>query len=134
MPKETVHAEWTGEMTFLLKDRSDFPIVMTQPMGVNGADLLPLSVIGCVSWDIIAILKKQRQQITSFRVAAESERDEDPPWRFKRIHIRYSFSGRDLNPQQVQRAIELSEARYCSTFATLRQAVEITSDYEISNE
>ena len=134
MPRETVHAECIGDITFLLKDRNDFPIVTTQPMGANAADLLPLSLIGCVSWDIIAILKKQRQQVTSFSVVAESEQDDNPPWRFKRIHIRYSFSGSDLNPEQVQRAIELSETRYCSTFATMRQVVEITSDYEISNE
>jgi putative redox protein len=104
---------------------------MAQPSGVNAADLLPLSVIGCSVWDILAILQKQRQQITDLQVTAESVRDEEPPWLFREIHIHYKFTGRALNEANIKRAIELTETKYCSTFATLRQVVEIMSDYEI---
>jgi putative redox protein len=64
-------------------------------------------------------------------VTAESVREEKPPWRFKKIHIHYTFAGRDLNDQAIRRAIGLTETKYCSTYATLRQVVELTSDYEI---
>jgi putative redox protein len=126
--------DWISEQTFLLRDRGGFPIVMTQPMGVSGADLLPLSLIGCVAWDLIAILKKQRQAVTGLQAIAESERDADPPWRFRKIHIRYLLSGRGLNRAKVQRAIELSENKYCSIHATLRQVVELSSEFEILEE
>ena len=131
MSSETVRADWINDQVFLLRDRHDFPIVMTQPMGVNGADLLPLSLIGCALWDIVDILKKQRQQIGAVQASAASERDNEPPWRFRRIHIHYSFTGRALNPNLIKRAIELSEKKYCSIYATLRDVVEITSDFEI---
>ncbi|NPV75944.1 MAG: OsmC family peroxiredoxin [Anaerolineae bacterium] len=131
MTTETVRVDWISDQMFLMRDRSGFPIVMTQPSGVNAADLLPLSVIGCAVWDLVSILQKQRQQITSLRVAADSVRDEEPPWRFRKISIRYTFSGRNLNKQSIQRAIKLSEGKYCSTHATLRDTVEITSSYEI---
>jgi len=134
MPTETVRADWIGDQAFLLRDRDGFPIVMAQPMGVNAADLLPLSLIGCAVWDIIAILKKQRQQVTHLEVTAESQRDDEPPWRFRKIHIRYSFAGRKLNPQYVRRAIELSETKYCSIYATLREVIEITDEFEITDE
>jgi hypothetical protein len=41
MPTEMVSVEWLGGQVFLMNDREGFPIVMTQPMGVNGADFLP---------------------------------------------------------------------------------------------
>ena len=75
MPSETVQLDWISDQSFLLRDRSGFPVIMTQPMGVNGADLLPLSLIGCAAWDLIAILQKQRQQVSGLQVIAESERD-----------------------------------------------------------
>jgi len=134
MSTETVRADWMRGKMFLLRDHFDFPIVMTQPSGVNGADLLPLSVIGCAAWDVLSILHKQKQPVTAFEVSADSVRDDGPPWRFRKIHIHYRFTGHHLNEGQIQRAIELSEEKYCSTFATLRDAVELTSDYEILNE
>ena len=131
MPPETVSVEWVNDQVFLLKDRHGFPIEMSQPFGVNGADLLPLSVIGCSVWDVVAILQKQRQKITALEVFAESLRDVEPPWRFRKITIRYRISGRDLNQERIQKAVELSESKYCSTYATLRGAVEIVSVVEI---
>ncbi len=134
MSTETVHARWIEDQTFLLSDRHGFPIVAAQPNGARPADLLPLSLISCAAWDVIAIARKQRQQVTSFRITAESERDEDPPWRFRRIRVRYTFSGHNLDADKLQRAIELAESKYCSIYATLRAAVEITSELEISDD
>jgi putative redox protein len=133
MATETVRIDWIRDRLFLMRDRSGFPIVMTQPSGVNAADLLPLSIIGCSIWDIVIILQKQRQQLNGVQVTAESLREEEPPWRFRKIHIRYSFTGRDLQADLIQRAIELTENKYCSTYATLRQVVDLTSEYEIRN-
>jgi len=134
MSTETVRVDWIDGQVFLMRDRFEFPIIMTQPMGVNGADLLPLSLIGCSAWDIIRILRKQRQDVTKLEAFADSERDDEPPWRFRRIHVRYRLTGHNLNAHHVQRAIELSETKYCSIYATLRDAVELTSEYEIVDE
>ncbi len=128
---ETVRLDWKGEQVFLLRDRAGFPVVMAQPMGVNGADLLPLSLIGCASWDLIAILTKQRQPLTGLQVTAESERDSQPPWRFRKIHVHYRIAGHGLDRLKVQRAIALSEDKYCSIHATLKPVIELSSDFEI---
>jgi putative redox protein len=131
MTTESVRVDWVRGQTFLMKDRFGFPIVMTQPGGVNAADLLPLSVIGCSIWDIVAILQKQHQQLTDIQVTADSVRDDEPPWRFRKIQIHYKFTGHNLNEEFIKRAIELTENKYCSTYATLREVVELTSRYEI---
>ena len=131
MAIETVHVDWVEEQVFLLRDHFGFPIVMTQPLGVNGADLLPLSLIGCAAWDVMDTLKKQRQQITALEVSAESEREDEAPWRFKKICLRYKISGYEINPDAVRRAVALSEGKYCSIYATLRAAIELVSEVEI---
>jgi putative redox protein len=131
MANEYVQVDWIRDKVFLLKDRNDFQIVMTQPQGVNGADLLPLSLAGCSAWDVVDIIQKQRQHITGLQVLVASEREENPPWRFKKIHLHFKFSGCDLVERQIERAIELSNTKYCSIYATLQPAVELSSDYEI---
>lgn len=134
MPTETVQLDWISEQIFLLRDRAGFPVIMTQPMGVSGADLLPLSLIGCAAWDLIAILKKQRMQVSSLQVFADCERDTEPPWRYRKIHVRYILTGSSLDRTKVQRAIELSETKYCSIHATLRPVVELTNELEIKDQ
>jgi putative redox protein len=134
MSIETVHADWVKDQVFILKDHLDFPIVMTQPHGANGADLLPLSLIGCAVWDVQSILIKQRQPITAISVTADSEREDEAPWRFLKIHIHYTIRGCRLEEKQVKKAIELAETKYCSIYATLKAAIEIDSDFEILNQ
>lgn len=131
MSIKTVQLEWLEGQRFLLKDRAGYPILMAQPDGVSAADLLPLGLVGCSSWDVIAILRKQRQQVARFRAYAESTQDDEPPWRFRQIRIRYQVWGANLNPARIRRAIDLAETNYCSVHSTLRQAVDIASDFEI---
>jgi len=128
---ETVNLDWVANRQFIMHDHNGFPIVMDHPNGVSASDLLPLSLIGCSSYDVVAILEKQRQKVTDLTVAAESTRDPDPPWTFQKIHVHYKVSGHELDQGKVAKAIELAEEKYCGVFATLRNAVEITSDFEI---
>lgn len=131
MSTETVDAEWVSDRVFVLRDHNQFPLVMTQPNGVAGADLLPLSLIGCAAWDVLDILQKQRQNVTGMRVSAASERDPEPPWRFRAIHVTYHLEGHGLSKDKTRRAIALSEEKFCSIFATLRDAVALTSGFEL---
>jgi len=131
MTPETVSLDWIRERQFLMHDRSGFPIVMDHPNGVNASDLLPLSLIGCSSYDVIAILEKQKQNVMDLAVTAESTRDPNPPWIFRKIRVHYKVSGHGLLEAKVSKAIELAEEKYCGVFATLKEAVEITSDFEI---
>jgi putative redox protein len=133
MTIETVHARWLGEELFLLKDHKGFPVVMTQPNGVLGADLLPMSLAGCMAWDIAAILKKQRQKLSAIEVSVSSERENEPPWRFLHMHLVYKISGEEIRLDKLQRAVELAENGYCSTLATLRRAVDIDSEIQLNS-
>jgi putative redox protein len=131
MSREVVKAEWITGQFFWLYDRGGFSILMNQPKGVNASDLLPLSVIGCSAWDIISILQKQKQPVERFEVTAESQREEQAPWCYLSILITYHFWGAGLDRGKIQRAIDLTEEKYCSTFATIRKVVRLESAVEI---
>jgi putative redox protein len=130
MTTKQVHLNWIPEEEFTLNDDDGQRIVL-KPKGVSPSDLLPMALIGCTSHDVVAILKKQRQDLKQLNVTAEAEQDEDPPWRFRKIHIRYQAIGRDINPEKLRKAIDISEGKYCSVYATLKDALEITHEAEV---
>jgi putative redox protein len=81
--------------------------------------------------DVLSILKKKRQAISDLVVNVSAERASEHPRVYTSIHLEYVVSGVDVDPVAVERAIELSETKYCSAMAMLRQAVEITTTYRI---
>ena len=138
MSTGTVELDWVREEMFVGIDRYGNPLVVgstpsqePQFRGVKASDLLLISLISCSAYDVVVILQKQKQNLTSLRIFADGEQDDDPPYRFRKIHLRYQLVGDNLNEGFVARAIELSEEKYCSVYATLRDVVGITSEYEI---
>lgn len=131
MATKNVFLNWDPEENFILKDNDDHHIVMKKPKGVSASDLLPMALIGCASHDVVEILTKQRQDLQQLKVSAEAVQDDDPPWRFRRIHIHYQAIGKGIDPEKLRKAILLSEEKYCSVYATLKDAIEITHDSEV---
>jgi len=131
MTTKSVHLNWNPEQQFILSDNDSLQIIMKKPKGVSAADLLPMSLIGCSAYDVVEILNKQRQGLQQLKVTAESIQDVDPPWRFRRIHIHYQAIGTALDLEKLRKAIQISEEKYCSVYATLRDALEITHSFEV---
>ncbi|MEJ5199985.1 MAG: OsmC family protein [Anaerolineae bacterium] len=98
---------------------------------VKASDLLVIALCACSGYDVVDILQKQRVQLAGLMVIAEAEQAPEPPWPFVRIHLHYVVSGPNLDPQKVERAIKLSEEKYCSVAATIRGVTQITHDFEI---
>ena len=130
MASDTVQLNWTPEEQFILSDGEDFKIKMMYPGGVKPSDMMAMALIGCSSVDVVEILKKQRQDLQKLNVTAQSTQDDDPPWRFRKIHIHYQAVGQ-VDLEKLAKAIKISEEKYCSVYATLRDAIEITHDYEV---
>jgi putative redox protein len=93
------------------------------------------SLAACSSFHVLRILQKMRQKISNYSVEATAERREDPPPRvFTKIHLKYIIKGQKIESKAVNKAIELSEEKYCSVGGMLKKAVEINSSYEILEE
>jgi putative redox protein len=131
MANKLVQLTWDPKQHFILQDQDELQLAVGKPRGIGASDLLSMSLIGCSSYDVVEILEKQRQQLTQLKVTAESTQDETPPWRFRKIHIHYQAIGKGLDPEKVRKAIQISEEKYCSVYATLKDAIDITHDFEI---
>ena len=120
------------------KADSNHWIVMDGPPEFGGSDagirpkeLLLLALGGCTASDVITILKKKRVAVEDVEIHVTAEQRDEHPQVFTRIHLEYVIRGEGIHSQDVERAIELSESKYCSVNAMLQAAVSITRSYRI---
>lgn len=81
--------------------------------------------------DVVHIMRKQRQQINGLEVLVYGKRVKEPPRVYNNIRVQYRIKGKDIKENSVQRAIQLSEDKYCSVGTTLRAKAKMTSRYII---
>ena len=98
--------------------------------GIKPSDMLLLAAASCSAHDVVLILERTRQPIVGLEVTCTGEQQDEPPYRFTDIHLSYTLYG-ELDPAKVERAIRLSEDKYCSVINTLKPTVAVTHDYEI---
>lgn len=99
--------------------------------GAKPSDLLPIALAACTAYDVVNILKKQRQDLQGLETEIVSTQEGDAPWTFTRIELRYHARGQ-VDPEKARKALALSEEKYCSVAATLRPAVEIVATIDVS--
>jgi putative redox protein len=107
-----------------------------QGLGPTPVEALLSSIAACSAMDVISILQKKRQEVTAYRVEIEGDRVEPGTWPrpFTAIRLRHVITGRDIDPDAVARAVELSDDKYCSVIATLRTSPNVSSVWEIESE
>lgn len=93
--------------------------------------LLLAALGGCTGIDIVDIMRKQRQQIDDLEIVVSGERVKEPPRVYSKIHVEYRLKGKEIKEKAVQRAIQLSEDKYCSVGAMLKAKAKVTSSYII---
>ena len=128
--KNNLSLNGTADPGFTLPLGAD-PQVGGDNDGFRPMELILIGLAGCTAMDVISILQKKRQKITAFQVTAQAERAEEHPKVFTKILLEYQVTGLDIDEQAVERAIELSETRYCPAQAMLGHSVAIHSRYSI---
>jgi putative redox protein len=133
-----VRVKWVEGVTFLGETESSHAIVMDgapegggRNLGPRPMETLLAGAGGCTAYDVVTILKKSRQDIDDVAVEMDADRAPVDPKVFTRIHLHFVVKGRNLRPDAVARAIELSATKYCSASIMLGKTAEITHDYEI---
>lgn len=130
---------WVDQAMFVGESGSGHAVVIEGPpehggreVGIRPMEMMLLGLGGCMSFDVVDILKKGRAQIDDCVTEINAERAEGVPAVFTAIHIHFRVRGRALKPRQVERAIALSAEKYCSASLMLeRGGVEISHDFEI---
>ncbi|HET6451183.1 MAG TPA: OsmC family protein [Spirochaetia bacterium] len=93
--------------------------------GFRPSELVLVGLAGCTGMDVISILAKKRQQVTAFEVKVHGDTAPNEPKRFTRFVVEYIVTGREVDPAMVERAVELSETKYCTVMNTLRPGAPI---------
>ena len=132
-----VAVTWVQGEQFVASGSGGHSIVLDAPggratwQGFKPSELLLAALGGCTAVDVIDILHKKRQRVSGLRVTVRGEQREEHPRAFARIAVHYEVRGQGVDEAAVERAIGLSEEKYCSVAATLRGVAEITTSFTI---
>ena len=99
--------------------------------GCSPTETLLLSVAGCISIDVVHILRKMRCEIKHYEMSAEGARNPTPPQSYTSFDLTIHVSGEGITPGKIERAISLSKGKYCSVFHSLRGDIDVNIGYEI---
>jgi putative redox protein len=103
-----------------------------QDLGPRPKGLVLTALAGCAAMDVISILTKMRQPVTSFTVRTSAEQTEDHPKVFVApLQVVLELEG-DLDPVKVWRAVGLSRDKYCGVAAMLRKHATIAYEVRIN--
>lgn len=129
---------WKQGLTFTGTADTGFQLPLGADPSVGGdndgfrpLELMAISLVGCTAMDVISILQKKRQQVTGFEVRVHTENAPDYPRVFTKMDVSYVITGKEIDPAAVERAIELSETKYCPAQAMLSNSVEINHSHQI---
>ncbi len=141
MSTKTAYVKQIKGITFAGKTDSNHWVTMDGPENFGGSDagirpkeLILLALAGCTGSDVISILEKKRTPLADFEINIKADVSDEHPQVFTKIDLEYVFYGKNLNVKDIERAIELSQTKYCSVTAMLQKAVEMKHSYRIVEE
>jgi putative redox protein len=133
-----VRIKWLENVSFVAESESGHAFVMDGAPEGGGRNLGPrpmetvlMGTGGCTAYDVVHILKKSRAPVTDCVVQIDAERAAEDPKVFTKMHFHFVVTGKGLKPQVVERAIALSDEKYCSASIMLAKTATITHDFEI---
>ncbi|MCS7175232.1 OsmC family protein [Pseudothermotoga sp.] len=137
-----MRTEWLGKMAFLAYTDSNRQILMDAKKengglsaGPSPMELVLAALTGCTGIDVISILSKMKviDEVESFRMEVSADRAQDHPKVYTKIHLKYIFKFKNQPlKEQVEKAVQLSQEKYCSVSGMLKKSADLT--YEIIYE
>jgi len=134
---EVVSTKWLENMAFE-SEINGHKLIIDAKEEVGGKDrgprpkpLMLAALGGCTSMDMVSILKKMRVELKSLNVIVEGELSEEHPKRFTKMHVIYEVEGDNLPMDKIEKAVSLSEDKYCGVSAVYKEVIKITSEIRI---
>ena len=131
----TAKITWVDGALLVAEGGSGHTITMDGAPDIGGRNLAsrPMEVLlmgmgGCTAIDVVSMLKKQRQDIEGVEVSLLAERAEDHPKVYTSVKLVYTVRGRKLNKALVERAVSLSDEKYCSATAMVKKSASVTHE------
>ena len=134
-----IKCTWKKNMAFEA-EINDFKILMDADPSVGGENSGPrpkpltlASLGGCTGMDVISILKKMRVEPACFNIEVEGKLTEEHPKYYHKIHLTYIFKGENLPMDKLEKAVTLSQDRYCGVSELLKKGAELTYTIEVED-
>lgn len=141
MPSFGISMKWDGNLKFKGKGAFGAEMVTDASKKAGGTEdgfkpteLVLFGIAGCTGVDIVRILEKQRQELSSFEIEVTGHHNDDYPKPIHTVEIKYLLTGKNLQPSKVEKAIEISESKYCMVSQTVKNPGDVTTSYEIIEE
>ena len=135
--KDSIQLDWKEGMAFEA-NVDGFKVMVDAKAEVGGSNkgprpkpLMMVALAGCTAMDVISILKKMRVEPEKFSVFVEGDITEEHPKQFSKMHLVYEFAGENLPKEKLEKAINLSQERYCGVSASYRKAMGLTHEIRI---
>ncbi|MCX5716731.1 MAG: OsmC family protein [Nitrospirae bacterium] len=140
--KEKVLTEMKGTVTldkdlvFVARTQKGYEIDFDARLewGCAPTESLLLSAAGCMAIDVVSFLRKMKAEISEFKIDVSGQRNPTPPQYFTAIEMMIHISGKDITQKRIERAIALSQEKYCSVYHSLRKDIKVSVKYNITNE
>jgi putative redox protein len=123
---------WEKDLVFTARIRGyaiDFDAEAKE--GCIPTDSLLMSLPGCMAIDMVLFLRKMKAEIEKFEIETIGERNAVPPKYFKAVHMKILIAGKGLTTKKLDRAVSLSQEKYCSVYHSLRKDMDIKVSYVI---
>ena len=133
----TASVEWTDKLHFWGK--GDFghvvPVDYSPPLGdgqgYGGLDLLLMGLVACGAQTAMSLFIKMKQDVTKFTVSATGKRTTEHPTVLTEIQVVFAIEGNGLSAELIEKAIRLSEEKYCPVWAMLKPSTKISYSIRI---
>jgi len=126
------------ERQFAATTGTEHHLLLDDAAGATGpkpVELVAVGLAGCTAFYVITVLRqKYHQKVTGYEVRVEADQAERPPQVFTAVRIHHIITGFEMDPAAIEQAIRLSEEKYCSVGAMVKQTASIHTTYEIVEE
>jgi len=127
---------WDKELIFVGRTQRGYEIEFDAEIqwGCAPTESLLLSLAACMGIDAVSFLQKMRANLASFRIDITGERNPTPPQYYKAIEMVLHISGERITQKQVERAVALSQEKYCSVYHSLRKDLKVSVKYILNGQ
>lgn len=135
--KHVFDLAWKERMTF--ETDLDGHVLTLDAMPDSGGNdrgprpkkLMLAALAGCTGMDVISILAKMKIVPEEFNVIVEGDVADDHPKKYTQMKVIYQFKGKGLQLEKLQKAIDLSQEKYCGVSAVYRDALKLETEIRI---
>jgi putative redox protein len=135
--KHSIITKWISDMTFEA-DIDGHKIMMDSKPESGGHDagsspkkLMLVALSGCTGMDVVSVLKKMHVEIQGCSIEVQGDVAEEHPKRYTKMHVIYTFTGKNIPMDKLRKAVKMSEETYCGVEALYKLAIEVTSEIKV---